>query len=366
MPSDTATPHDTAAITPAFLSEALGEKVLACDFERIGEEEGFTGGGLYRVSLRYGGAVPGRGACDTRPATLVAKLSPEDPGLRAMFAASNAREVSFYQTAAGSGALPVPHCFHASFDAATGASLLLIDDLRALRAVPYVVGCTKAEAEQVVDAMAQVHAQFWDAPEMRGRDGTELIREFDLPHAWALYPDKVAALLPQMVIPQPFLDLCACVAGNVEALFGGFLKRGPLTLTHRDLHVDNVLFDAAEGKAKLIDWQLAGPARGTCDLSNFLISSLPVALRRKEEASLLRRYHDALIRGGVRNYAIEDCRFDYRQCALSKLFVTVVATTLLDNDSASKRAYREADLTRLVAFCEDHDLTAESLATLVG
>ena len=42
------------------------------------------------------------------------------------------------------------------------------------------------------------------------------------------------------------------------------------------------------------------------------------------------------------------------KAAVGKLFITVAATVLLDNSSAHRRAWRWADLQRLVAFIEDH------------
>ena len=42
---------------------------------------------------------------------------------------------------------------------------------------------------------------------------------------------------------------------------------------------------------------------------------------------------------------------------VAKLNVSVMATVLLDNSSPAKRAWRRADLLRLMAFCEDHALT---------
>jgi hypothetical protein len=85
-----ALPRDAAEITPDWLTHALragggGDVIVtAARVSRIGQDQGFTGGALYRIAPDY--RVTGSG-----PPSLVAKLSPADPVLAARFYAANAR-----------------------------------------------------------------------------------------------------------------------------------------------------------------------------------------------------------------------------------------------------------------------------------
>lgn len=296
---------------------------------------GFTGGRLYRIALDWD--RPDAGA-----ASIVAKLSPADPAMRALMAEANATEVQFYRALASG--LPVPQCHHAEFAPATGDTLLLLEDLGGHRRAGLVDGCSAADAGAVVDALAAVHALWWNRlpPSLPGR-APVLSLAACLPH----YPARLAALLPDVTPPGWFGALGARLAARPP------VARGPQTLLHRDPHVENVLF-AADGRARLLDWQFAGRGTGAHDLGYFLISSLPPDRRRTLERWLVARYHAGLVRGGVTGYAPLDCWRDYRASAAGKLWLTVLATVAFDNAGAGKAAYRRADLMRLIAFCEDH------------
>lgn len=333
-------PSGPEEITAGWLSRALGRAVSDVTWTRIGEDEGFTGGGLYRLTMADGNS-------------LIAKLSPADPQFRALLAPANAREVAFYTRFARG--LPVPACLYGACDAASGASILLLQDLGGLRAGIFVDGVGLNDARAMLGALAKMHAAWWEAPELAVLTGAEVIDEFPLAEAWAAYPKALAQVLPDARLPEAFLALGSHVAAHQADVFGAVLNDGPLTLLHRDCQVDNVVFDAA-GAALILDWQFMGKGRGTYDLAYCLISSLPVPLRRSCERELVAYYHGELIRRGVTGYGAAQCWDDYRRAVISKLCVNVVATVLLDNSSPAKRAWRRADLGRLLAFCADHVL----------
>ena len=334
-------PSGPGEITAGWLSRALGHTVSDVSLTRIGEDEGFTGGGLYRLEMAGGGS-------------LIAKLSPADPQMRATFASANAREVGFYTRIAPG--LPVPDCLYGACDAETGASILLLQDLGRLRAGLFVEGLGVDDARALMAALAEIHAAWWGAPVVSGLSGAAIVREFSFAGAWAAYPQALARLLPDIELPEAFLALGAHIAAHPDEVFGALLEQGPLTVLHRDCHVDNVMFDA-RGCALILDWQIMGKGRGTYDVAYSLISSLPAPLRRRAERDLVAFYHSELIRGGVTGYGAAQCWEEYRRAVISKLFASVVATVLLDNSGLAKQAWRRADLVRLLAFCADHALT---------
>ena len=96
-----------------------------------------------------------------------------------------------------------------------------------------------------------------------------------------------------------------------------------------------------------------------------MASSLEPDVRRGCEDALITRYHRALVEGGVVEYTAAQCRADYGVSVLGRLFITAVATVKLDNTSDHRRAWRRADLTRLLAFVADHRVTADRVAAWV-
>ncbi|MFY9212741.1 MAG: phosphotransferase [Aestuariivita sp.] len=350
------TPQTPEQLTPLFLSQILAHDVVARTIQRIGQDEGFTGGSLFRITPTY------RRATQDAPRSIVAKFSPADPEMRRRFATANHREVAFYADLSAGKALPVPVCFFASFDPATQASLLILQDLGDLRSVSFLAGCSAADAMHVAQAMARIHATFWNHPILSSLNGAAILHEFSFRDAWRAYPEKVAALLPNMQIPDSFLALGQFISQHEEAVFDHLMEQPPLTLAHRDLQVDNIMFSMAEGDeaSVILDWQIVGKGRGVSDLAYFLISSLEPDTRRTSEGLILETYHGSLLRNGVADYDFAACKRDYRTAVITKIFVTVGATVFMDNASPHKTAWRATDLRRLLAFCQDHDLSEAS------
>jgi hypothetical protein len=354
-------PATSNELTPGFFSQILACKVASLTKQRIGEDEGFSGSGLFRINLVYEASPR---AC---PETLVAKLSPSDPSMRATFAAVNKREIEFYTKFSGGALLPIPKCYFGEFNSADGASVLVIEDLGKFRTVGFLETCTATEASNVVDALSRIHAAFWKAPSVTPLSGANILQEFDFQKAWNAYPEAVSKLLPHLEIPESFFKLCQFVADNDQAIFSYLMNSQPLTLLHRDVTVDNILFgeDIDAEPAVIFDWQLTGKGKGVYDLAYFLISSIEPDMRREIEGAMLTKYHDALIRQGIDDYSFDQCKKDFVGSVVGKIYLTVIATAFLDNSTPHKITYREADLTRLLVFCEDHDISQHSLAFML-
>lgn len=356
-------PTTPAEITPEWLTATLGAskaiityRVKSATASRIGEDEGFTGGGLYRVTLTYDQAESGQ------PPSMVAKLSPHTAATRSLMRAANAREVDFYQSLAQGNTLPVPRCYHADFDAKTGASIVLLQDLSGYRSVPLIKGCGPADAKRVVEALALLQAKWWNAPALARLSGASMVAEYPFDQYWPQYPEKLSGLLQGIELPSSFLELGDFIAQNHMQIFAALMETAPITRLHRDIHVDNVVFAKPKGRAGaiLLDWQFAGKGRSPYDVGYFLISSVDPAQRRNMERGLVAHYHAELLRHGVTGYNLAQCWTDYLQSVAGKLFITVAATVLLDNSSPHKQAWRRADLTRLLAFCADHSISEQT------
>ncbi len=329
-------PGSVEEITADWLGHALGITVTGVTATRIGQDEGFSGCRLYRLALQ--GAAP---------LTLVAKLSPSDPPEARRMAAPNGREVAFYAAQCGPPGLPVPRCHLALCDPASGASLLIMQDLGHLHAVPFATGLDAEQAAQALQALADIHARGWDDP---GPATPTLQEAYPFHSLWPTYLDHVARTMPDL--PHDLRALGDRIAADPDRACAVLSGAGPLTRVHGDAQADNLRF-GPDG-AVILDWQLTGRGAGMADVGYLLISSLTPALRRAHERALVRGYQTALDTQAVRD---DDTR-GYTIAAAGKLWITVAATLHYDNASPARQHWRRTDLERLAAFCADHDPAA--------
>jgi thiamine kinase-like enzyme len=350
-------PQRAEEITSQWLTAALRrsktiENAVVTSFRMkpIGVEQGFVGS-LFRFKLDYLGDE------DPIPKSLVAKFSPVDPDDRNTHKETNLRETSFYQTLAPDRSLPVAKCYYADFDPVTGASILLLQDLSGMRTVDFLEGCTLQDADLAVRALAHIHAAWWNHPELENMPWLSSLADWPYQEWWDQYPRAIRALLPNLDIPDVFLEAGQRFSSNMEEIVDR-LEGSPMTLIHRDIHVDNLLFGelSFHPPVAIVDWQAAGRGIGISDAAYFLISSLPTQLRRQHEYELVRTYHRLLVASGVQDYDFDRCWSDYKFSAAAKLFITVAATIIVDNTSDHRQAWRRADLQRLAAFIEDHNI----------
>ena len=328
-----------AALEPDWFAEALGAPVTAVEIETVPFSGATTD--LARVRLTY--AAEGAG-----PASVIAKITGRDEIRAGMDAAMGlfAREARFYATLAAGVPVRSPRCFHAGDGHDTP---LLLEDLGRLRAGDQMEGLALADAERIIDALAALHARFWESGEL------------DQP--WLLDPAEAgfAGMVGQLVasgapgLRAQFADrIPAAALAAVEARAGDwpqFLRRGvegPKTLVHHDCRLDNIFFDGDE--PVFVDWQVAARARGTQDVANLLAQSMDPELLHAHWQDLVRRYHERL---GVESYAWEDCVRHYRQNVLFAVGAGMALVGAMAIDDG--RGLGEAVVTRALLHAGDID-----------
>jgi len=165
----------------------------------------------------------------------------------------------FYQAVLDESAnLPIPRCYDAAWDEASGQLHVLLEDLSQThdRLEPPIPPA-QDRAKQSIDCLADLHAHFWQSLRLA-------LPPFKLPEpdsGWAAkhYPgfcdmldDNLSAgrrmLFEKVITALPRLD---------HRLVNG----GPLTLTHCDAHAWNFLYprDSAHDIARLLDWEALAP-----------------------------------------------------------------------------------------------------------
>jgi hypothetical protein len=344
-------PQDLRSLTPEWLTEALRDgahgrdsEVTSFRAERLGVEQGWVGE-VARLDLSYAEAAAGL------PSSVVVKFSPRDSD-----GVFSLHEANFYHEIAAGHDFAVPACYYAAENARTGESVLLLEDLSRLRTVSFLDGCTPREAEAAVMALARIHVSWWCDESLERKDWMLSIASTDFSNWWAQYPERIRSILPDIEISRRLMDFGDRFANDTPLVLDR-IEGEPFTAIHRDIHVDNLLFgaDQEDPPVILIDWQTAGRGKGISDIAYLLISSLSPSDRRDSEGRFIDWYHRYLVESGIEDYSLEQCWSDYKLGVASKLFITVTATVRFDNTSPHRRAWRRADLGRLMAFIEDHN-----------
>ena len=328
-------PADASALTAEWLTGVLrpaypaAGAVTGVHAEPLGAGFGLLGA-LRRLRLRW--EHPAGGG----PDTLVAKLTAAGERSRAVAGGIGLyrNEVCFNRHLAAAVPLAVC-CHHAGFDEATGAFVLLLDDMGGTGTCDQIAGCPPDRAEAVVVALADHHAAHWDE---RGLDGHAWLRRVDDPSlvtpvaaafaaGWPGVRDRAGDRLPPAVrdLGDRFGDLLPGLLAQLAA--------GPLTLSHGDLRLDNMFFGPGE-RVTLCDWQLVDRSRGARDLAYFLTQSLTPSDRALVERPLVDRYLDCLAGHGI-DYGRDQAWHDYRAATLFSLLYPVVAGSGLDLDERS-------------------------------
>lgn len=166
----------------------------------------------------------------------------------------------------------------AEFDEASGDFVLLIEDLSSLRCADQVVGCSVADAETVLEHIADHHVHF-AAP--RALDAVPWVPGIDDPVMHAVVGGMAKQALPgffEIFGADLDTDLVRFFETMPEML-PHFMQssaegEGTTTLAHVDLRLDNVFFGDPERPMVLIDWQLSSQGPFAYDVAYFLSQSM--------------------------------------------------------------------------------------------
>jgi len=269
-------------------------------------------------------------------------------------------EVRFYAELAPRLRVPRPRALAAARRLGRGFTLVL-EDLVAEGARVGTAGLalTAAEAGGLVELLAWLHAELWEAPALEAelswlagpvrrledRLGSALalpLMRRGLARAGGAAPDSLRA------------GALAYARARREVMRG--LSTGPACVVHHDCHPGNLYW---RGEAPgLLDWQLVRIGAGVGDVAYLLATCLEPEVRRAEEEALLERYRAALLGAGVPAADLSGLRERYA-AHLSYPFEAMVVTLAIGGlmDEAATRTL----IARCAAAVADHDAFAAAL-----
>lgn len=347
VPGESPIPLRSKGITPRWLDDTLGLRAGAIRSVRVVSEDSGT-------AARARIAVESEPDVDV-PEFLFLKLTPANYLQRMMMQVFDlgANEVFFYQTLCAQVPVRIPHCHAALIDTRRGRNVIILEDLADSALFRDIRDpATAAQAEAVVDAMADQHAAFWgtdrfagDLLSMTGRSAAanflgNIVRKRFLGNM----KGQAADIVPDAVKRQGtiFFERSA----DIDAMWAA----EPQTVLHGDTHLGNLFFEGDE--PGFIDWQVARSGAGIRDVAYFASSSLDIDVRRSVERGLVERYVARLAEAGV------EVDFD-RLWALYRAGATEFYTSAVAASEAGERAQDpevcRVGVERAAAACEDHD-----------
>jgi hypothetical protein len=344
-------PVDVLSVTPTWLSEVLGADVRECRLEQIGIGVGLLGR-LYRAHLEGGPGVP---------TSVVVKFPMLDGPVRSEICEDlefYLSEVRFYQEIGLANPLPPARPYFAAFDETTHDFVLVLEDLGRLRVADQIVGCTTADAETVIDAIARHHAHWWESDRFASLAWLKThatppypgvsISNFEA--AWPPFIEGVGADL------SPALRAFGERFPSMMPWFCDELTRPPRTFLHGDLRLDQLFFPvgADDPPLTVLDWQMTAKGRGCYDVGYFLSQSLTTDTRRSCEDKLIERYAERLAERGI-DYPAGELRRDYRLTVAWCFAYPVIGVGRIDVANDRQLELLRTMLDRSVSAIEDHD-----------
>jgi hypothetical protein len=351
-------------ITAQWLTKMLRD---AGDLDDGGEVVGFEtaviGEGIsllglvVRVALDYSGA--GAGA----PDTVVIKFATPVEVNRAVAMNTNmyGREIDFFGNIAPQVEMPLPRCYFAAIDPATGDNAVVLEDLKAYRAGDQILGIDADEAKAIIDSFTPLTAAFW------GRTDQPLLADtmrIDSSYVDAFVPsvdmtwERCLELFPEAMTPEVREAVPRFVASlrDLHRMMGERTQ----TLIHGDVRLDNVMFaqQADQHPIVLIDWQAIMISNPMQDLAYMLSQSMDTEIRRQSEEELIAYYRDALTASGVEGYTLEQARDDYDVAVLWIMAYPIIIGGFCDTDQERSVALAELVLQRSSQTITDRNLLA--------
>ncbi|MEM7172160.1 MAG: phosphotransferase [Pseudomonadota bacterium] len=328
-------PRSLDDITPDWLNlhvfpDHRDNPVLDLKHTSIGDDRGFLSQTLRVETTRSG-------ASTHLPESFVVKIRPDNEESRKAEANLNGfvREVRFYADVAGETDARLTNIYFADADADSAA--LVMEDLSHFKGGDQVVGLSHEQVNHVINAVAPVHAAFWNSPKLAKFNWAPTLDHFNLDsfaEAWPEFEEVYGLRLG-----PDGRKLGAFMVNHIGALEERIARR-PHSIVHGDLRADNVLFGQGEheGEVILLDWQLVTRSMPAFDIARVYGGSEPVQEKALRHREIAMHWHDALCRSGVVDYREADAWDDFRLAALHCTAIPVKVHALFSKTPLKRAA----------------------------
>ena len=345
-------------ITAAWLTSALRHggvlkvaTVESVDIDVVGISAGYLNE-LARLTPHYSGDESGA------PETIIAKLPSLDVATQAWATSLHyyERESLFYQEIGPEAGIRVPTCYYSAMDLAQTRHVLLLEDPGPVGLDNRNPGCTLDEARRALEALAAMHARWWESEELDKYPwlGSAASASLDMVYprkyrtGWEGVKERYSGRLPEGVEE---------IGDRLVRGLGDIMQRtsvSPVTLVHGSFRPENIYFDAGDAADEVlaISWQLAGRRQGAIDVAFFIPYALMTDVRREHETGLLHAYLEALTSHGVADYSFDQLVEHYRLGLLRNLALFVIGDENADLQISTGEVWNTRRLGSLEALVD--------------
>jgi len=247
-------------------------------------------------------------------------------------------EVKFYNIVAETiNEMPIPTCYDATFSEETGRSHIILDYFSkthiALMDAP--LPPLKRYCERAIDCLAELHALWWDHQKLQELSKHSFV--FDLHKENSFNEKKILSWFKKenRSLKRLIRFLGDRMSNKRKELFDALfslypqlaferIKKKNITLIHADANFWNFFYpkdiENEKNKAKLFDWDVWAIGVGGQDLSHMIGYFWYPERRHLMEKDLIKRYHNDLLKLGVKSYSWDECWYDYKLSALLILY----------------------------------------------
>ncbi|TAM65617.1 MAG: aminoglycoside phosphotransferase family protein [Mycobacterium sp.] len=239
-------------------------------------------------------------------------------------------ESAFYAQIRPELLIEAPATRYSTYDPVTNRWLVILDDVSHTRGAHFGTILTRrldrTQAEEVIDFLAALHAQFWNTP-LRKRFGHWMLDSYE----WMARLNvtinaprriQVGFQRAREVIPTELYrrsrEVPAALMRSLQ-----INTAGPQTLLHGDVHPGN-WYVSGDDRMGLYDWQCVVRGEGARDIAYALSTHLTVENRRAWERDLVARYYERLAEAGCQVPTAVESFLTYRQQMFHAMFMWLV------------------------------------------
>lgn len=351
-------PRRATDVTAQWLTDKVGSRApgaVALDVEPLDGTTGTTDRGRIGVTWNEAGVDAGL------PSSVFIKSTPLSAKNRTMVASLDmaVNEVNFYRHVGDALGDLAPKAWF-TYAGVGARHLLVLEDLVARGCRPHALAddCGIDHARSVIEALAQLHATYWEDPRL----GTH----FGWARTWSRRPGhsvlatfykrgrKGALALDRPEITPAVRRLASALDRHADTYYHEF-ETGPLTLLHGDSHLGNT-YRLPDGRAGLLDWQVVWHGPGLREVSYFLTGGLEPEVRRPHERELIDLYLDGLRTHGVTDPPTPSEAFDLYRLYAAEAWDATAMTIAWPGLQAPENM--EASWRRACIAVEDNDVAA--------
>jgi Ser/Thr protein kinase RdoA (MazF antagonist) len=242
------------------------------------------------------------------------------------------KEIEFYTSIALTASdLPVIKCYDAAYAPELRQFHLLLEDLSDTHFShpPSQIPPRKIYCEQIVDALAQLHAFGWGTAHREQHLRQLPLEEIANSQTAIELGQWAAQTLPAFAdflgdrLSNERLKIlehaCAALPARLSIRLA---DTESLALIHGDVHIGNFLYPHQPDRSsvRILDWKSWSIDIGADDLAHMMTVFWFPERRSLLEHDLVQRYHRRLIEYGITGYDWQACWSDYRLSAIRYLF----------------------------------------------